>query len=82
MKELGKVVVGAAVACAFSSGAIAQVRTFGPAAPYLVTGRSVSVPPYEHHAEKPYEQAGAQGRLDSGSGAGQTETPSGETPSR
>ncbi len=39
-------IVGAATVCAFSTAASAQVRTFGPEAPYLVTGRSVSVPPY------------------------------------
>ena len=41
------IVVGAAVWLrVFDARLRAQVRTFGPAAPYLVTGRSVSVPPY------------------------------------
>jgi hypothetical protein len=33
-------VVGAAAVCAFASAASAQVRTVGPEAPYLMTGRS------------------------------------------
>ncbi len=60
MRVLGKIVVAAAAVCAFSGGAFAQVRTFGPAAPYLVTGRSVSVPPYGRHDQQPYDESGAR----------------------
>lgn len=82
MKELGKIVVGAAVACAFSSGAIAQVRTFGPAAPYLLTGRSVSVPPYDHHDQKVDGEGGAHGQLGPGADSAPDHTPSDEAAPR
>ncbi len=58
MKMLVKIALGAA-AFAISGGAFAQqVRTFGPIAPYLTTGRSVSVPPFPHADEQPYDEAG------------------------
>jgi hypothetical protein len=58
------IVAGMAVACAFSAAASAQVRTFGPAAPYLVTGRSVSVPPYHQVGQQPSDESGQKDRMD------------------
>ena len=58
MKIIGKIVVGAAAICAFSTAAFTQVRTFGPASPYLVTGRSVSVPSIHNEAQQPFDETG------------------------
>lgn len=44
MKVLATVATGVAIASAAASASVAQVRTLGPAAPYLMTGRSVAVP--------------------------------------
>lgn len=44
MTVVSKIIVAAVAACAVSTAASAQVRTFGPAVPFLVTGRSVSIP--------------------------------------
>ena len=67
MKFIGRmgatIVVGAAVACAFSTAALTQVRTFGPAAPYLVTGRSVSVPPYHQVGQQSFDDSGQKVRM-------------------
>ena len=53
-------VMGAAAVCALSTAAAAQaqVRTFGPAAPFLVTGRSVSVPPYHQVGQQSIDESG------------------------
>jgi hypothetical protein len=59
-------VVGAAAVCALSTAASAQVRTFGPAAPYLVTGRSVSVPPYHQADQQSFEESGQKDRMRGG----------------
>jgi hypothetical protein len=48
MKIIAKIVVGAATLAALSTVASAQFRTVGPATPFLVTGRSVSVPATHH----------------------------------
>jgi|BarGraIncu00222A_1022003.scaffolds.fasta_scaffold56736_3 hypothetical protein len=67
MKFIGRmgatIVVGAAVACVFSTAASTQVRTFGPAAPYLVTGRSVSVPPYHQVGQQSSDESGQKDRM-------------------
>ena len=56
-------VVGGAALCAFASAASAQVRTVGPEAPYLMTGRSVSVPPYHQVGRQAFDpSSGQQGR--------------------
>ncbi|ACK51733.1 hypothetical protein Msil_2815 [Methylocella silvestris BL2] len=62
MKLLATVAAGFTVACAFSGATIAQVRTYGPAAPYLTTGRSVAVPHYVERDETTYQDAGAKSR--------------------
>lgn len=63
MTRLGKTTAmasGVLAACALSSAAFAQVRTFGPTAPYLVTGRSVAVPPLRGDEARPgYDDADA-----------------------
>jgi hypothetical protein len=53
---------GAAALCAFASAAAAQVRTVGPEAPYLMTGRSVSVPPYHQVGQQAFDPSGQQDR--------------------
>jgi hypothetical protein len=67
MQFIGRVgatiVVGAAVACAFSTAASTQVRTFGPATPYLVTGRSVSVPPYHQVGQQLSGESGQKDQM-------------------
>jgi hypothetical protein len=67
MKFFGRIgatiVVGAAVGCAFSTAALTQVRTFGPAAPYLVTGRSVSVPPYHQVGQQSSDESGQKDQM-------------------
>ena len=70
MKLLEKIVVGAVAACAFAGIAAAQVRTFGPMAPYLVTGRSVSVPPLAHQDQRNDKDANAPGAMDSDAASG------------
>ncbi len=64
MKLADQILVAAGAVCAFSGVASAQVRTVGPIAPYLVTGRSVSVPPYGHHERKKDEDM--RGATDAG----------------
>jgi hypothetical protein len=70
MKLLEKIAIGAAAACAFSGIASAQVRTYGPAAPYLVTGRSVSVLPFADQDERKGRDADLPGALDSDAPSG------------
>lgn len=59
MKLIAGALVGVAAAGAFSAAALAEVRTYGPATPFLVTGRSVSVPPY-HQGQQPIDGRGAK----------------------
>jgi hypothetical protein len=75
MKTIGRIVVGAAAVCAFSTAVSAQVRTFGPAAPYLVTGRSVSVPAYHQENQQSFDEAGARGLRDGGRPVGTEPAP-------
>ncbi len=70
MKLLEKIVIGAVAACAFAGIAAAQVRTFGPMAPYLVTGRSVSVPPLAHQDQRNEKDVNAPGVMDSDAPSG------------
>jgi hypothetical protein len=60
MKTIGTIVIGATAFCAFSTSAFPQVRTFGPAAPYLITGRSVSVPAYHAEDQQSFDDAGGR----------------------
>jgi hypothetical protein len=71
-------VVGAAAVCALSTGASAQVRTFGPAAPYLVTGRSVSVPPYHQAGQQSFDESGEKSRMPGSDDSGRTEPAGGD----
>jgi hypothetical protein len=66
-------VVGAAAICALSTAASTQVRTFGPAVPYLVTGRSVSVPPYHQADGQPFDESGQKNRMRGSDDSGRTE---------
>jgi hypothetical protein len=58
-------IVGAAALCVLSTAASAQaqVRTVGPAAPFLVTGRSVSVPPYHQAGQQSIDDSGQMNRM-------------------
>lgn len=66
--------MGAATVCALSSAASAQaqVRTFGPAAPFLVTGRSVSVPPYHQVGQQSIDESGQTNRMPGNDDSGRT----------
>jgi hypothetical protein len=70
MNLLEKIAIGAAAACAFSGVASAQVRTYGPTAPYLVTGRSVSVLPFADQDQRKGRDAELPGALDSDAASG------------
>lgn len=75
MRLIAKFALGATILCGFSAAASAQVRTFGPAAPYLVTGRSVSVPAYHQQDQQSSDESGLrsgtrQGSMDSASPSG------------
>jgi hypothetical protein len=64
MTSMGRIgaalIVSAAALCAFASAASAQVRTVGPEAPYLMTGRSVSVPPYHQVGQQAFDPSSSQ----------------------
>ncbi len=63
MSIIGKIVAGGIVACAFSSAAVCQVRTYGPAEPYLHVGRSVAVPPFQQQDQDSYDESGTRGSM-------------------
>jgi hypothetical protein len=79
MKLIGKMAAGAALLLAFSAPGSAQVRTVGPAAPYLVTGRSVSVPPYHLPDQQSTDKSDRQESTRRGSDASSAAPPSDRT---
>jgi hypothetical protein len=75
MNVMGKIVAGGIVACVFSSVALGQVRTYGPAEPYLHVGRSVSVPPFQVQDQENYDESGTRGRMGLGANPSHPEGP-------
>jgi len=74
--------MGAAAVCALSTlaAAQAQVRTFGPAAPFLVTGRSVSVPPYHQVGQQSIDKSGQTNRAPGNDDSGRAAPAGGDLP--
>lgn len=61
MTIVGKFIFAGMFVGALATASFAQVRTFGPAAPFLVTGRSVSVPAYHQQDQQPLVDPGHSG---------------------